>query len=53
MLNPHSWLLVDVEPGRHLDDVGLRAEGLNTLLQAKIRRSDFAPERKSRSAGSR
>jgi hypothetical protein len=42
--NPHSWLLVDVtNPDGTVTTWGFEAEGPNTLLQAKIRRSDFAP----------
>jgi uncharacterized protein DUF6152 len=42
--NPHSWLLVDVtNPDGSVTTWGFEAEGPNTLLQAKIRRSDFAP----------
>ena len=42
--NPHSWLLVDVtgQDGR-VTTWGFEAEGPTTLMQAKIRRSDFAP----------
>jgi len=42
--NPHSWLLVDVtNPDGTVTTWGFEAEGPNTLMQAKIRRSDFAP----------
>jgi hypothetical protein len=42
--NPHSWLLVDVEnPDGTVTTWGFEAEGPSTLMQAKIRRSDFAP----------
>lgn len=42
--NPHSWLLVDVtEKDGKVTTWGFEAEGPNTLLQMKIRRSDFAP----------
>ena len=42
--NPHSWLLVDVtSPDGTVTTWGFEAEGPTTLMQAKIRRSDFAP----------
>ena len=42
--NPHSWLLVDVtNADGTVTTWGFEAEGPSTLLQAKIRRSDFAP----------
>ena len=42
--NPHSWLLVDVKnPDGTITTWGFEAEGPSTLMQAKIRRSDFAP----------
>jgi hypothetical protein len=42
--NPHSWLLVDVtNPDGSVTTWGFEAEGPSTLMQAKIRRSDFAP----------
>ena len=42
--NPHSWLLVDVtNPDGSVTTWGFEAEGPSTLLQAKIRRSDFPP----------
>ena len=42
--NPHSWLLVDVtNADGTVTTWGFEAEGPSTLMQAKIRRSDFAP----------
>ncbi|MGH9254119.1 MAG: DUF6152 family protein [Vicinamibacterales bacterium] len=42
--NPHSWLLVDVtNPDGTVTTWGFEAEGPSTLMQAKIRRGDFAP----------
>ena len=42
--NPHSWLLVDVtNADGSVTTWGFEAEGPSTLMQAKIRRSDFAP----------
>lgn len=42
--NPHSWLLVDVtgQDGT-VTTWGFEAEGPSTLMQRRIRRSDFAP----------
>lgn len=42
--NPHSWLLVDVKnPDGSVTTWGFEAEGPSTMMQRKIRRSDFAP----------
>jgi hypothetical protein len=42
--NPHSWLLVDVtDKNGKVTTWGFEAEGPTTLMQMKIRRSDFAP----------
>jgi hypothetical protein len=42
--NPHSWLLVDVTGADgKVTTWGFEAEGPSTLMQRKIRRSDFAP----------
>jgi hypothetical protein len=42
--NPHSWLLVDVtNPDGSVTTWGFEAEGPSTLMQRKIRKSDFAP----------
>jgi hypothetical protein len=42
--NPHSWLLVDVTGADgKVTTWGFEAEGPTTLMQAKIRRSDFSP----------
>jgi len=42
--NPHSWLLVDVtNADGSVTTWGFEAEGPTTLMQMKIRRSDFAP----------
>ncbi|MSO82479.1 MAG: hypothetical protein EXQ53_04185 [Acidobacteria bacterium] len=42
--NPHSWLLVDVtDKDGKVTTWGFEAEGPNTLMQMKVRRSDFAP----------
>jgi hypothetical protein len=42
--NPHSWLLVDVtgSDGK-VTTWGFEAEGPSTLMQMKVRRSDFTP----------
>src|ERR1051325_2069723 len=40
--NPHSWLLVDVtDKDGKVTTWGFEAEGPNTLMQRKIRPSDF------------
>jgi hypothetical protein len=50
--NPHSWLLVDVtNPDGSVTTWGFEAEGPSTLMQRKIRRSDFAPGTKVRITG--
>ncbi len=42
--NPHSWLLVDVAgTNGTVTTWGFEAEGPTTLMQRKVRRSDFAP----------
>lgn len=42
--NPHSWLLVDVTGADgKVTTWGFEAEGPSTLMQMKVRRSDFAP----------
>ena len=42
--NPHSWLLVDVtNADGTVTPWGFEAEGPSTLLQRRIRRSDFSP----------
>lgn len=42
--NPHSWLLVDVtNKDGSVTTWGFEAEGPSTLMQRKIRRSDFTP----------
>lgn len=42
--NPHSWLLVDVtNKDSSVTTWGFEAEGPSTLMQRKIRRSDFTP----------
>ena len=42
--NPHSWLLVDVTGADgKVTTWGFEAEGPTTLMQMKVRRSDFAP----------
>ena len=42
--NPHSWLLVDVtNADGTVTTWGFEAEGPSTLLQRRIRRSDFSP----------
>jgi hypothetical protein len=42
--NPHSWLLVDVTgPDGKVTTWGFEAEGPTTLMQMKVRRSDFTP----------
>jgi hypothetical protein len=42
--NPHSWLLVDVTgTDGKVTTWGFEAEGPTTLMQMKVRRSDFAP----------
>jgi hypothetical protein len=50
--NPHSWLLVDVtNPDGSVTTWGFEAEGPSTMMQRKIRRSDFAPGTKVRITG--
>ncbi|MBI3048940.1 MAG: hypothetical protein HYY76_11600 [Acidobacteria bacterium] len=50
--NPHSWLLVDVtNPDGSVTTWGFEAEGPNTLMQRKIRRSDFTPGTRVRITG--
>jgi hypothetical protein len=50
--NPHSWLLVDVtNPDGTVTTWGFEAEGPSTMMQRKIRRSDFAPGTKVRITG--
>lgn len=50
--NPHSWLLVDVtNPDGSITTWGFEAEGPSTLMQRKVRRSDFAPGTKVRITG--
>lgn len=50
--NPHSWLLVDVtNPDGTVTTWGFEAEGPTTLMQRKVRRSDFAPGTKVRITG--
>jgi len=42
--NPHSWLLVDVTGADgKVTTWGFEAEGPTTLMQMKVRRSDFTP----------
>jgi hypothetical protein len=42
--NPHSWLLVDVtNADGTVTTWGFEAEGPSTLMQRRIRRSDFSP----------
>ena len=42
--NPHSWLLVDVTNAYGtVTTWGFEAEGPSTLMQRRIRRSDFSP----------
>ena len=42
--NPHSWLLVDVtDKDGKVTTWGFEAEGPTTLMQMKVRRSDFTP----------
>jgi hypothetical protein len=42
--NPHSWLLVEVTGADgKVTTWGFEAEGPTTLMQMKVRRSDFAP----------
>ena len=50
--NPHSWLLVDVAgvDGK-VTTWGFEAEGPTTLMQMKVRRSDFAPGTKVKITG--
>ena len=50
--NPHSWLLIDVtgKDGK-VTTWGFEAEGPTTLMQRKVRRSDFAPGTKMTFAG--
>jgi len=50
--NPHSWLLVDVtNADGTVTTWGFEAEGPTTMMQRKIRRSDFAPGTKVRITG--
>jgi len=50
--NPHSWLLVDVtNPDGTITTWGFEAEGPTTMMQRKVRRSDFAPGTKVRITG--
>ena len=50
--NPHSWLLVDVTGADgKVTTWGFEAEGPSTLMQMKVRRSDFAPGTKLRISG--
>jgi hypothetical protein len=50
--NPHSWLLVDVtNADGSITTWGFEAEGPSTMMQRKIRRSDFAPGTKVRITG--
>jgi len=50
--NPHSWLLVDVtNPDGSVTTWGFEAEGPSTMMQRKVRRSDFAPGTKVRITG--
>jgi len=42
--NPHSWLIVDVTgKDGQVTTWGFEAEGPSTLMQMKVRRSDFTP----------
>ena len=50
--NPHSWLLVDVTGADgKVTTWGFEAEGPTTLMQMKVRRSDFAPGTKLKITG--
>jgi len=50
--NPHSWLLVDVTgTDGKVTTWGFEAEGPSTLMQMKVRRSDFAPGTKLKITG--
>lgn len=50
--NPHSWLLVDVtNADGTITTWGFEAEGPSTMMQRKVRRSDFAPGTKVRITG--
>jgi hypothetical protein len=50
--NPHSWLLVDVTGADgKVTTWGFEAEGPTTLMQMKVRRSDFAPGTKLKISG--
>ena len=50
--NPHSWLLVDVAGADgKVTTWGFEAEGPTTLMQMKVRRSDFAPGTKVKITG--
>jgi hypothetical protein len=50
--NPHSWLLVDVAGADgKVTTWGFEAEGPSTLMQMKVRRSDFAPGTKLKISG--
>jgi hypothetical protein len=50
--NPHSWLLVDVTGADgKVTTWGFEAEGPSTLMQMKVRRSDFAPGTKLKISG--
>jgi hypothetical protein len=50
--NPHSWLLVDVTgTDGKVTTWGFEAEGPSTLMQMKVRRSDFAPGTKLKISG--
>jgi hypothetical protein len=50
--NPHSWLLVDVtNADGSITTWGFEAEGPSTMMQRKVRRSDFAPGTKVRITG--
>ena len=50
--NPHSWLLVDVTgTDGKVTTWGFEAEGPSTLMQMKVRRSDFAPGTKVKITG--
>ena len=50
--NPHSWLLVDITGADgKVTTWGFEAEGPTTLMQMKVRRSDFAPGTKVKITG--
>jgi len=50
--NPHSWLLVDITGADgKVTTWGFEAEGPTTLMQMKVRRSDFAPGTKLKITG--